>query len=118
GVGGNRWRRAGAAPRRRRRAAARRPGRPSGAGCALVRVSRLPTRRTTGAGGLAQRSAAMKTIVIGASGLRPADVRAVARGGARVALDPAAVHGMAASLAIVEKIEQDQGAVYGTSTGF
>ena len=60
----------------------------------------------------------MTTVVIGASGLTRADVLAVARHGARVALDPAAVAAMAASRAIVEKIERDQRPVYGVSTGF
>jgi histidine ammonia-lyase len=57
------------------------------------------------------------TVTIGPAGLTPADVRAVARDGARVAVGPDAVAAMAASRAIVERIEREQRPVYGVSTG-
>src|SRR5690606_41759440 len=112
GVGGDRRRGPGPTPRGRGAVAAGSPGRPGGPGRALARVPRLPARRAAGAGRLPQRGAAVTTVVIGASGLTRADVLAVARHGARVALDPAAVAAMAASRAIVEKIERDQRPVY------
>jgi histidine ammonia-lyase len=58
------------------------------------------------------------TVTITPTGVTAADVRAVARDDARVALDPAAVEAMAASRRIVEVIERDRRPVYGVSTGF
>ncbi|MGH2986105.1 MAG: histidine ammonia-lyase, partial [Solirubrobacterales bacterium] len=52
------------------------------------------------------------------TGLRPADVVAVARGGAPVALAPAAREAMAASAAIVAGLADSGEPVYGVSTGF
>lgn len=58
------------------------------------------------------------TVTIGEAGLTAADVRAVARDRARVALAPTATEAMAASRAIVDGIEREQRPVYGVSTGF
>ncbi|HWB34823.1 MAG TPA: histidine ammonia-lyase, partial [Rugosimonospora sp.] len=58
------------------------------------------------------------TVVIGAAGVSPADVIAVARGGAPVEIAPEAVDAMRASRAIVDGIERDGRPVYGVSTGF
>lgn len=58
----------------------------------------------------------MKTVTIEPTGIRPADVVAVARDGARVEL--AGTEAMAASRAIVAAIERDGRPVYGVSTGF
>ncbi len=61
---------------------------------------------------------APETVVVRPTGVSPADVLAVARGSATVVLDPATVDAMAASRAIVERIERDGRPVYGVSTGF
>ena len=60
----------------------------------------------------------MPTVTVLPTGISPADVLAVARDGATVALDPSALEAMAASRSIVEKIEQEGRPVYGVSTGF
>ena len=55
---------------------------------------------------------------MGASPLRPADVVAVARQGARVELDPAAIGRVAAPAALIERLAEDPQPHYGISTGF
>jgi histidine ammonia-lyase len=60
----------------------------------------------------------MTTVTVGPKGVQPADVVAVARHGARVALSPEAVDAMRASRSIVDDIEKSERAVYGVSTGF
>ncbi|GAA0531909.1 histidine ammonia-lyase [Paractinoplanes ferrugineus] len=57
-------------------------------------------------------------ITVQPTGVTPADVVAVARGDAKVTLAPATVAAMAASRAIVERIEASGRPVYGVSTGF
>ena len=57
-------------------------------------------------------------ITITARGVSPADVLAVARGTARVALADDALDAMRASRALVDAIERDGRPVYGVSTGF
>jgi histidine ammonia-lyase len=57
-------------------------------------------------------------VVVESTGVRPADVLAVARHDARVELSPAALDAMAASRAIVDRIEAAGRPVYGVSTGF
>ena len=58
------------------------------------------------------------TVIVGAAPLRPEDVVAVARHGARVELDPAAVARVAASRTLVEGLADDPEPHYGISTGF
>ncbi|NUT35993.1 MAG: histidine ammonia-lyase [Hamadaea sp.] len=58
------------------------------------------------------------TVTVSPTGVSAADVLAVARGTAQVAISPAAVASMAASRAIVDGIERDGRPVYGVSTGF
>jgi histidine ammonia-lyase len=58
----------------------------------------------------------VNTVTVAASGVCPAQVLAVARGGAHVEL--AATDAMATSRAIVDAIEREQRPVYGVSTGF
>ncbi|WJK34688.1 histidine ammonia-lyase [Solwaraspora sp. WMMA2065] len=60
----------------------------------------------------------MSTVMIGPDGMTAAQVRAVARDGARVELSPGAVAAMTRSRDIVESIERDGRPVYGVSTGF
>jgi histidine ammonia-lyase len=60
----------------------------------------------------------MNTVTVQPTGVSPADVLAVARGGARVELAPATVEAMETSRAIVDGIERDGRPVYGVSTGF
>jgi histidine ammonia-lyase len=60
----------------------------------------------------------MTVITVQPTGITPADVLAVARGGARAALAPSTVEAMAASRAIVDDIERSGRPVYGVSTGF
>ncbi|WP_320065048.1 histidine ammonia-lyase [Micromonospora sp. RTGN7] len=60
----------------------------------------------------------MSTVVVQPTGISPADVLAVARGTAKVALAPATVEAMAVSRSIVDGIEADGRPVYGVSTGF
>ncbi len=60
----------------------------------------------------------MTTVTIQPTGITTADVLAVARGDAKVALADATVAAMAASRAIVDGIERDGRPVYGVSTGF
>ncbi|HYN94037.1 MAG TPA: histidine ammonia-lyase [Pilimelia sp.] len=57
-------------------------------------------------------------VTIGPAGVAPADVLAVARGGAPVSLAPATLAAMAASREIVDGIERAGRPVYGISTGF
>ncbi|MBE1487466.1 histidine ammonia-lyase [Plantactinospora soyae] len=57
-------------------------------------------------------------VTVQPTGVSPADVAAVARGTATVALDPSTLDAMAASRAIVDRIEQTGRPVYGVSTGF
>ena len=58
------------------------------------------------------------TVIVETAGITPADVPAVARGGARVELSEAAYAAMARSRAIVDSIEASGRPVYGVSTGF
>jgi histidine ammonia-lyase len=58
------------------------------------------------------------TVALGTSGTTPADVLAVARGGARVELAPEAVAALAAARAVVEALAAKPEPVYGVSTGF
>jgi histidine ammonia-lyase len=58
------------------------------------------------------------TVTVLPTGVTPADVVAVARGDARVAIAPDTVEAMRASRAIVDAIERDGRPVYGVSTGF
>jgi histidine ammonia-lyase len=60
----------------------------------------------------------MPTVTVQSTGVSPAEVLAVARDRARVILDPSTLDAMAASRAIVDRIEQDGRPVYGVSTGF
>ncbi|RLP92840.1 histidine ammonia-lyase [Micromonospora sp. BL4] len=60
----------------------------------------------------------MTTVTILPTGVSPADVLAVARGTAKVVLDPATIDAMATSRAIVDGIESSGRPVYGVSTGF
>ncbi|MFD0823846.1 aromatic amino acid lyase, partial [Micromonospora zhanjiangensis] len=60
----------------------------------------------------------MNPVTVQPTGISPADVLAVARGDAKVLLDPSTVDAMAASRAIVDGIERDGRPVYGVSTGF
>ncbi|GGK15848.1 histidine ammonia-lyase [Pilimelia terevasa] len=60
----------------------------------------------------------MSTVTVTARGVTPDDVRAVARGTARVVVDDDARDAMATSRAIVDRIEADGRPVYGVSTGF
>jgi histidine ammonia-lyase len=60
----------------------------------------------------------MNTVTVQPTGVSPADVLAVARGGARVELADAAVEAMRTSRAIVDDIERTGRPVYGVSTGF
>jgi histidine ammonia-lyase len=57
-------------------------------------------------------------VTVKPTGVTPADVLLVARGDARVEIDPATVEAMAASRAIVDNIEASGRPVYGVSTGF
>jgi histidine ammonia-lyase len=57
-------------------------------------------------------------VTVQPTGVTAADVHAVARGDARVELAPATVEAMAASRAIVDRIEASGRPVYGVSTGF
>ncbi|MDN3497533.1 aromatic amino acid lyase, partial [Planococcus sp. APC 4015] len=57
-------------------------------------------------------------VVVGAAPLSPADVVAVARHGARVELDDAAMRRVAASRALIEALADDPEPHYGVSTGF
>jgi histidine ammonia-lyase len=58
------------------------------------------------------------TVVIGAAPLRAEDVVAVARHGARVEIDAAALERVAASRALIEGLADDPEPHYGISTGF
>lgn len=58
------------------------------------------------------------TVTVGAGPLSIDEVVAVARYGARVALDPAALDGVAASREIVDALADDPDPHYGISTGF
>ena len=60
----------------------------------------------------------MKVVTVQPTGVTTADVSAVARGDARVEIAPATVEAMAASRAIVDRIEESGRPVYGVSTGF
>lgn len=60
----------------------------------------------------------MHEVVIGSGPLSIDDVVAVARGGAVIALDPAALAGVAASRAIIDGLASDPNPHYGISTGF
>ncbi|MEV1129100.1 histidine ammonia-lyase [Agromyces sp. NPDC049794] len=62
--------------------------------------------------------AAAASVTVGAGPLTIDDVVAVARHGASVALDPAALDGVAASRAIIEGLAADPEPHYGISTGF
>ena len=57
-------------------------------------------------------------VTVGAAPLRPEDVVAVARHGARVELDPTAMARVAASRSLVEGLADDPEPHYGISTGF
>ncbi|OLB77457.1 MAG: histidine ammonia-lyase [Actinobacteria bacterium 13_2_20CM_2_71_6] len=60
----------------------------------------------------------MHTVTVQPTGVSAADVLAVARAGARVALAPSTVDALDRSRAIVEAIERSGKPVYGVSTGF
>ena len=60
----------------------------------------------------------MNTVIVQPTGISAADVAAVARGDARVALAESTVDAMARSRDIVERIEESGRPVYGVSTGF
>jgi histidine ammonia-lyase len=60
----------------------------------------------------------VNVVTIQPTGISPADVVAVARGGAQVELAAGVVEALAASREIVEAIEREQRPVYGVSTGF
>ncbi len=59
-----------------------------------------------------------RAVLVGTSGLSAAEVVAVARHGARVALDPDALDAMAASRRVIEALAASEKPVYGVSTGF
>lgn len=63
-------------------------------------------------------SLTVRSVAVGAAPLRPEDVVAVARHGARVELDPAAMEQVAASRALIEGLADDPHPHYGVSTGF
>ncbi|WP_029144666.1 histidine ammonia-lyase [Microbacterium luticocti] len=58
------------------------------------------------------------SVVVGAAALTAAEVVAVARHGARVDIDPAALQAVAASRALIERLADDPVPHYGVSTGF
>lgn len=60
----------------------------------------------------------MITVRVGAAPLQPEEVVAVARHGARIEIDPAALGRVAASRALVEGLADDPHPHYGISTGF
>jgi histidine ammonia-lyase len=60
----------------------------------------------------------MDAIILGTGPLTPADVVAVARQGASVALATEAEHGIAASRTVIEELADDDQPHYGVSTGF
>jgi histidine ammonia-lyase len=60
----------------------------------------------------------LNSVHLGNSGISAADVVRVARHGAPVALNPAAVEAIATSAAIVDAMAAGEHAVYGVSTGF
>ncbi|MFF2371458.1 histidine ammonia-lyase [Agromyces sp. NPDC058110] len=66
----------------------------------------------------AARGADLAEVVVGAGPLSIAEVVAVARHGASVVLDPAALDGVAASREIIEALAADPEPHYGISTGF
>jgi histidine ammonia-lyase len=70
------------------------------------------------AGTTGREAPGVPAVTVGPDGLRPADVVAVARAGARVSLAPEAVAAMERSRAIVDAINRDRRPVYGVSTGF
>ena len=59
-----------------------------------------------------------KTVVVGQGPLSIEDVVAVARQGARIELDPAALDEVARSRAVIEDLANDTVPHYGVSTGF
>jgi histidine ammonia-lyase len=70
------------------------------------------------AGSAAAGRAPAGEVVIGPAGVTAADVVAVARHGATVTLDPAAVDAMAASRRVVDELAAAPTPAYGISTGF
>ena len=60
----------------------------------------------------------MNTVIVGTGPVSFADVIAVARGGAAVALSPAAEAEIAASRAVIDALASDAAPHYGVSTGF
>ncbi|GII25526.1 histidine ammonia-lyase [Planosporangium mesophilum] len=60
----------------------------------------------------------MNTVIVQPTGITPADVLAVSRGGARVEISDAAMEAMRTSRALVDDIERAGRPVYGVSTGF
>lgn len=58
------------------------------------------------------------TVTVGSTGVRPADVLAVARGDARAGLAPDALASMVRSRGLVDAIGRDSRPVYGVTTGF
>jgi histidine ammonia-lyase len=62
-------------------------------------------------------NAAPRTVTVLPTGISPADVVAVARGAAPVELAPATLEAMAASRAIIDRVERDGRPIYGVSTG-
>ena len=69
-----------------------------------------------GSGGVFNR--AMSTVTVGAAPLRPEEVVAVARHGARVVLDAGALAKVASGRRLVEALADDPDPHYGISTGF
>ncbi|TQJ31568.1 histidine ammonia-lyase [Microbacterium sp. SLBN-146] len=67
---------------------------------------------------MTSRPPAPPVVVVGAVPLAPADVVAVARHGARIELDGAAMDRVAASRALIEALADDPQPHYGVSTGF
>ena len=63
-------------------------------------------------------AARVPRVVVGSTGLSPADVVSVAREGAPVEISPQAMSAMAAARALVELAGNSSKAVYGVSTGF
>src|SRR5690606_3447425 len=71
-----------------------------------------------GIGRMTTVTPSLDVVTVGAAPLRPDDVVAVARHGARVELDPAALERVAAPRSLVEGLADDPDPHYGISTGF
>src|SRR5262249_28046121 len=84
---------------------------------ALLCSPGLPAGSSPGEVRSAQWRARM-TVTVLPTGVSPADVIAVARGGAHVEISPEALSAMTTSREIVDDIERQGRPVYGVSTGF